>query len=67
MIVSSLEHFRSLVVVHILTGAVRLLAEPALMSARWAVPLVIGLTLVVYHRHAVVKNQRPTCEEVAAG
>ncbi len=34
-------------------GAVRLLPELALTPALWAVPLTIGLALIIYHRRAV--------------
>jgi hypothetical protein len=34
-------------------GAVRLLPELALTPGLWAVPLVVGLTLIIYHRRAV--------------
>ena len=34
-------------------GAVRLIPELALTPALWAVPLIVGLTLIIYHRRAV--------------
>jgi len=40
-------------------GAVRLLPEAALTGGLWAVPLVVGLALIFYHRHAVLKRARP--------
>lgn len=39
-------------------GAVRLVPELALAPALWAVPLVVGLTLIFYHRWAVVRRFR---------
>lgn len=34
-------------------GAVRTIPELALHPGLWAIPLVVGLTLIIYHRHAV--------------
>jgi hypothetical protein len=34
-------------------GAVRLLPEMALTPALWSVPLITGLTLIIYHQRAV--------------
>ena len=34
-------------------GAVRTIPELALHPGLWSIPLVIGLTLIIYHRHAV--------------
>ena len=36
-------------------GAVRLLPELALQPGLWAVPLVVGLTLIIYHQRAVTR------------
>lgn len=41
-------------------GAVRLVPELALTPALWAVPLVVGLTLIIYHRRAVSRRMAPT-------
>jgi hypothetical protein len=32
---------------------VRTIPELALHPGLWSIPLVIGLTLIIYHRHAV--------------
>jgi hypothetical protein len=41
-------------------GAVRLLPELALTPGLWAVPLVVGLALIIYHRRAVsLRMARP--------
>lgn len=37
-------------------GAVRLVPELALQPALWAVPLVVGVGLIVYHQHQVRKQ-----------
>ncbi|EED35645.1 conserved hypothetical protein [Luminiphilus syltensis NOR5-1B] len=37
-------------------GAVRLMPELALTPALWAVPLVVGLTLIFYHRWSVAQQ-----------
>jgi len=37
-------------------GAVRLVPELALQPALWAVPLVVGVSLIVYHQHHVRKE-----------
>ena len=57
------EHIKSLVGAGISVytaffafGAVRLVPELALAPALWAVPLVIGLTLIIYHRRAVARR-----------
>ena len=34
-------------------GAVRLLPELALQPGLWAIPLIVGLTLIIYHQRAV--------------
>lgn len=39
-------------------GAVRLMPELALAPVLWAVPLVVGLTLIIYHRRAVSRRYR---------
>ena len=36
-------------------GAVRLLPELALQPGLWAVPLVVGLALIIYHQRAVTR------------
>jgi hypothetical protein len=36
-------------------GAVRVLPELALTPGLWAVPLVVGLTLIIYHQRAVTR------------
>ncbi len=40
-------------------GAVRVLPELALTPGLWAVPLVVGLTLIIYHRRAVAIRMAP--------
>lgn len=40
-------------------GAVRLVPELALTPALWAVPLVVGLALIIYHRRAVARRMQP--------
>lgn len=57
------EHIKSLVGAGISVytaffafGAVRLVPELALTPALWAVPLVVGLTLIIYHRRAVSRR-----------
>ena len=40
-------------------GAVRLVPELALTPALWAVPLVVGLLLIIYHRRAVSRRMAP--------
>lgn len=54
------EHIKSLVGAGISVytaffafGAVRLMPELALQPALWAVPLIVGLTLILYHQRAV--------------
>jgi hypothetical protein len=37
-------------------GAVRLVPELALTPALWAVPLIVGLALIIYHRRAVSRR-----------
>jgi hypothetical protein len=44
-------------------GAVRLLPEIALTPGLWAIPLVTGLILIIYHQRAVmapVRRVQPT-------
>jgi len=60
-----LEHIKALVGAGISVytaffafGAVRLLPEAALTPGLWAVPLAVGLTLIVYHRRDVMKKER---------
>ena len=36
-------------------GAVRLIPELALQPGLWAVPLIVGLTLIIYHQRAVTR------------
>ena len=57
------EHIKSLVGAGISVytaffafGAVRLVPELALAPALWAVPLITGLTLIIYHRRAVTRR-----------
>lgn len=40
-------------------GAVRFIPELALAPALWAVPLVVGLTLIIYHQQKVRRGMRP--------
>lgn len=40
-------------------GAVRLIPELALAPILWAVPLVTGLSLILYHQRQVTKHSRP--------
>ena len=40
-------------------GAVRLMPELALTPGLWAVPLVTGLGLIIYHQHVVTKQFQP--------
>ena len=54
------EHIKSLVGAGISVytaffafGAVRIMPELALTPALWSVPLIVGLTLIIYHRRAV--------------
>jgi hypothetical protein len=64
------EHIKSLVGAGISVytaffafGAVRLLPELALTPGLWAIPLVTGLTLIIYHQRAVmapVRRVQPT-------
>jgi hypothetical protein len=39
-------------------GAVRLMPELALTPTLWAIPLVIGLSLIVYHQGVVTRQQK---------
>jgi len=39
-------------------GAVRLLPEAALTPALWAVPLIVGLAIIIYHRRAIARQAR---------
>jgi hypothetical protein len=57
------EHIKSLVGAGISVytaffafGAVRLVPELALAPGLWAVPLVTGLTLIIYHQRAVTQR-----------
>ena len=59
------EHIKSLVGVGISVytaffafGAVRLLPEIALTPGLWAIPLVTGLILIIYHQRAVMTPVR---------
>jgi len=59
------EHIKSLVGAGISVytaffafGAVRLLPELALTPGLWAIPLVTGLTLIIYHQRAVMAPVR---------
>lgn len=58
------EHIKSLVGAGISVytaffafGAVRLMPELALTPGLWAIPLITGLTLIVYHQRAVLRRQ----------
>ena len=58
------EHIKSLVGAGISVytaffafGAVRLVPELALTPGLWAIPLVTGLTLIIYHQRAVVRGR----------
>jgi len=60
------EHIKSLVGAGISVytaffafGAVRLIPELALTPALWSVPLVVGLTLIIYHRRAIARRMAP--------
>jgi hypothetical protein len=46
-------------------GAVRLVPELALTPGLWAVPLVVGLTLIIYHRRAVSRRMAPRLNPAA--
>jgi len=39
-------------------GAVRLLPELALQPGLWAVPLIVGLALIIYHQRVVTRPAR---------
>jgi hypothetical protein len=39
-------------------GAVRLIPELALQPGLWAIPLIVGLTLIIYHQRAVTHPAR---------
>ncbi len=41
-------------------GAVRLVPELALTPVLWAMPLIVGLTLIIYHRRAVALRMAPS-------
>ncbi len=47
-------------------GAVRLMPELALNPALWSVPLVVGLTLILYHRFQVERSWRRSRSRPAA-
>lgn len=60
-----LEHIKALVGAGISVytaffafGAVRLLPEAALAPGLWAVPLVVGLSMIVYHQRSVMRQYR---------
>lgn len=60
------EHIKSLVGAGISVytaffafGAVRLVPELALAPALWAVPLITGLALIIYHQRIVVRKTHP--------
>lgn len=66
------EHIKSLVGAGISVytaffafGAVRMLPELALTPALWSVPLVTGLSLIIYHQRAVSLQFRARAERVA--
>ena len=68
-----LEHIKALVGAGISVytaffafGAVRLIPELALTPALWAVPLITGLVLIIYHQRAVsLRAQRSTVSNVS--
>ena len=39
-------------------GAVRFIPELALQPGLWAVPLIVGLTLIIYHQRVVTRPLR---------
>jgi hypothetical protein len=58
-----LEHIKALVgagisvyTAFLAFGLVRIMPERALMPALWAIPLVVGLALIIYHRRAVSRR-----------
>ncbi|MEE4279198.1 MAG: hypothetical protein V2I82_12085 [Halieaceae bacterium] len=66
------EHIKSLVGAGISVytaffafGAVRLLPEIALTPALWSVPLITGLTLIIYHQRAVMLRFRARTAQTA--
>lgn len=66
------EHIKSLVGAGISVytaffafGAVRILPEIALTPALWSVPLITGLTLILYHQRAVSLRFRPRRQQPA--
>ena len=66
------EHIKSLVGAGISVytaffafGAVRLLPEIALTPALWSVPLITGITLILYHQRAVVLRFRARAAHAA--
>ena len=59
------EHIKSLVGAGISVytaffafGAVRLMPELALTPGLWAIPLITGLTLIIYHQYTVTRKFR---------
>jgi len=60
------EHFDVLIVgagisvytAFVAFGAVRFIPELALQPGLWAVPLIVGLTLIIYHQRVVTRPQR---------
>ncbi|MEM9169181.1 MAG: hypothetical protein AAGC56_05965 [Pseudomonadota bacterium] len=49
-------------------GAVRLLPEAALTPALWSVPLVVGLSLIIYHQQKVLRRfRRPAAASAPPG
>ena len=59
------EHIKSLVGAGISVytaffafGAVRLMPELALTPGLWAIPLITGLTLIIYHQYTVTRKSR---------
>lgn len=66
------EHIKSLVGAGISVytaffafGAVRYVPEIALTPALWSVPLIVGITLILYHQRAVVLRFRGRAAQVA--
>lgn len=61
-----LEHIKALVgagisvyTAFLAFGAVRILPEAALTPALWSMPLIVGLTLIIYHQNQVRRGFRP--------
>lgn len=68
------EHFKGLVgagisvyTAFLAFGAVRLMPDLALNPALWAVPLAVGLGIILYHRRDVARKTRPRAAAAAGG